>query len=85
MVRQEKESLTQQLLNTIKQKVSLSQELEAWQVSVCRAEKRLTTLFMTVHEGDVVSLICYPTGGHAVDDQSAGAAKGRGQTEGKGA
>uniref|UniRef100_A0A3P9CS27 BICD family-like cargo adapter 2 n=1 Tax=Maylandia zebra TaxID=106582 RepID=A0A3P9CS27_9CICH len=31
MVRQEKESLTQQLLNTIKQKVALSQELEAWQ------------------------------------------------------
>uniref|UniRef100_A0A3Q4GPJ7 BICD family-like cargo adapter 2 n=1 Tax=Neolamprologus brichardi TaxID=32507 RepID=A0A3Q4GPJ7_NEOBR len=30
-VRQEKESLTQQLLNTIKQKVALSQELEAWQ------------------------------------------------------
>lgn len=33
-VRQEKESLTQQLLNTIKQKVALSQELEAWQVCV---------------------------------------------------
>lgn len=31
-VRQEKESLTQQLLNTIKHKVALSQELEAWQV-----------------------------------------------------
>ncbi|KAM9332876.1 BICD family-like cargo adapter 2 isoform 1-T1 [Pholidichthys leucotaenia] len=31
MVRQEKESLTQQLLNTIKQKVAMSQELEAWQ------------------------------------------------------
>uniref|UniRef100_A0A8C7ZH43 BICD family-like cargo adapter 2 n=1 Tax=Oryzias sinensis TaxID=183150 RepID=A0A8C7ZH43_9TELE len=30
-VRQEKETLTQQLLNTIKQKVMLSQELEAWQ------------------------------------------------------
>lgn len=30
-VRQEKESLTQQLLNTIKQKVAMSQELEAWQ------------------------------------------------------
>lgn len=30
-VRQEKESLTNQLLNTIKQKVMLSQELEAWQ------------------------------------------------------
>eukprot|EP00066_Takifugu_rubripes_P006433 XP_003971221.1 PREDICTED: bicaudal D-related protein 2-like [Takifugu rubripes] len=30
-VRQEKESLTQQLLNTIKHKVALSQELEAWQ------------------------------------------------------
>ncbi|XP_019219714.1 BICD family-like cargo adapter 2 isoform X2 [Oreochromis niloticus] len=30
-VRQEKESLTQQLLNTIKQKVEMSQELEAWQ------------------------------------------------------
>ncbi|XP_011481820.1 BICD family-like cargo adapter 2 isoform X1 [Oryzias latipes] len=30
-VRQEKETLTQQLLNTIKQKVTLSQELEAWQ------------------------------------------------------
>lgn len=29
---QEKESLTQQLLNTIKQKVALSQELDAWQV-----------------------------------------------------
>lgn len=29
---QEKESLTQQLLNTIKHKVALSQELEAWQV-----------------------------------------------------
>lgn len=33
-VRQEKESLTQQLLNTIKQKVEMSQELEAWQVCV---------------------------------------------------
>ncbi|XP_033995606.1 BICD family-like cargo adapter 2 isoform X2 [Trematomus bernacchii] len=31
MVCQEKESLTQQLLNTIKHKVALSQELEAWQ------------------------------------------------------
>ncbi|XP_016897108.1 BICD family-like cargo adapter 2 [Cynoglossus semilaevis] len=30
-VRQEKDSLTQQLLNTIKHKVALSQELEAWQ------------------------------------------------------
>lgn len=30
-VRQEKESLTQQLLNTIKHKVALSQELDAWQ------------------------------------------------------
>lgn len=30
-VRQEKESLTNQLLNTIKQKVAMSQELEAWQ------------------------------------------------------
>ncbi|XP_069002519.1 BICD family-like cargo adapter 2 isoform X2 [Embiotoca jacksoni] len=30
-VRQEKESLTQQLLNTIKHKVTLSQELDAWQ------------------------------------------------------
>ncbi|XP_076024561.1 BICD family-like cargo adapter 2 isoform X2 [Genypterus blacodes] len=30
-VRQEKETLTQQLLNTIKQKVVLSQELDAWQ------------------------------------------------------
>ncbi|XP_020778555.1 BICD family-like cargo adapter 2 isoform X2 [Boleophthalmus pectinirostris] len=30
-VRQEKESLTNQLLNTIKHKVALSQELEAWQ------------------------------------------------------
>ncbi|XP_073335912.1 BICD family-like cargo adapter 2 isoform X1 [Pagrus major] len=30
-VRQEKETLTQQLLNTIKHKVALSQELEAWQ------------------------------------------------------
>ncbi|XP_012710713.2 BICD family-like cargo adapter 2 isoform X2 [Fundulus heteroclitus] len=30
-VRQEKDSLNQQLLNTIKQKVKLSQELEAWQ------------------------------------------------------
>lgn len=35
-VRQEKESLTQQLLNTIKHKVALSQELEAWQVRVFR-------------------------------------------------
>lgn len=34
-VRQEKESLTQQLLNTIKHKVVLSQELDAWQVSLC--------------------------------------------------
>lgn len=33
-VRQEKESLTQQLLNTIKHKVALSQELDAWQVSL---------------------------------------------------
>ncbi len=33
-VHQEKESLTQQLLNTIKHKVALSQELEAWQVSL---------------------------------------------------
>uniref|UniRef100_A0A667Y290 BICD family-like cargo adapter 2 n=1 Tax=Myripristis murdjan TaxID=586833 RepID=A0A667Y290_9TELE len=30
-VRQEKDSLTQQLLNTIKHKVALSQELDAWQ------------------------------------------------------
>ncbi|XP_029375381.1 BICD family-like cargo adapter 2 isoform X2 [Echeneis naucrates] len=30
-VRQEKETLTQQLLNTIKHKVALSQELDAWQ------------------------------------------------------
>ncbi|XP_056263533.1 BICD family-like cargo adapter 2 [Pseudoliparis swirei] len=30
-VQQEKESLTQQLLNTIKHKVAMSQELEAWQ------------------------------------------------------
>uniref|UniRef100_A0A3Q3XL81 BICD family-like cargo adapter 2 n=1 Tax=Mola mola TaxID=94237 RepID=A0A3Q3XL81_MOLML len=30
-MRQEKESLTQQLLNTIKHKVALSQELDAWQ------------------------------------------------------
>ncbi|XP_054482457.1 BICD family-like cargo adapter 2 isoform X1 [Anoplopoma fimbria] len=30
-VRQERESLTQQLLNTIKHKVALSQELEVWQ------------------------------------------------------
>ncbi|KAG7217283.1 hypothetical protein INR49_027827 [Caranx melampygus] len=30
-VRQEKDTLTQQLLNTIKQKVALSQELDAWQ------------------------------------------------------
>ncbi|KAM8835200.1 BICD family-like cargo adapter 2 isoform 2-T4 [Synchiropus picturatus] len=30
-VRQEKESLTQQLLNTIRHKVALSQELDAWQ------------------------------------------------------
>ncbi|KAF6725714.1 Bicaudal D-related protein 2 [Oryzias melastigma] len=30
-VRQEKETLTQQLLNTIKQKVAMSQELDAWQ------------------------------------------------------
>uniref|UniRef100_A0A3B3CL11 BICD family-like cargo adapter 2 n=2 Tax=Oryzias melastigma TaxID=30732 RepID=A0A3B3CL11_ORYME len=30
-VRQEKETLTQQLLNTIKQKVVMSQELDAWQ------------------------------------------------------
>lgn len=33
-VRQEKESLTQQLLNTIKHKVALSQELDAWQVGL---------------------------------------------------
>ncbi|XP_051793161.1 BICD family-like cargo adapter 2 isoform X2 [Acanthochromis polyacanthus] len=31
MVRQEKETLTQQLLNTIQHKVALSQELDAWQ------------------------------------------------------
>lgn len=30
-VRQEKDTLTQQLLNTIKHKVLLSQELDAWQ------------------------------------------------------
>ncbi|CAG00496.1 unnamed protein product [Tetraodon nigroviridis] len=34
-VRQEKDSLTQQLLNTIKHKVALSQELDAWQVRPC--------------------------------------------------
>lgn len=34
-IRQEKETLTQQLLNTIKHKVKLSQELDAWQVSLC--------------------------------------------------
>lgn len=38
-VRQEKETLTQQLLNTIKHKVALSQELEAWQVSLFRDVK----------------------------------------------
>uniref|UniRef100_A0A8C5HLS9 BICD family-like cargo adapter 2 n=1 Tax=Gouania willdenowi TaxID=441366 RepID=A0A8C5HLS9_GOUWI len=52
-VRQEKESLTQQLLNTIKQKVSLSQELDAWQedmrLVICqqvqqREEERLKEL-----------------------------------------
>ncbi|XP_059912946.1 BICD family-like cargo adapter 2 isoform X2 [Gadus macrocephalus] len=31
VIQQEKESLTQQLMNTIKHKVALSQELEAWQ------------------------------------------------------
>lgn len=40
-VRQEKETLTQQLLNTIKHKVALSQELEAWQVSLLRDVKSL--------------------------------------------
>ena len=34
-LRQEKESLTQQLLNTIKHKVALSQEVDAWQVRLC--------------------------------------------------
>lgn len=38
-VRQEKDTLTQQLLNTIKHKVLLSQELDAWQVSLCRDVK----------------------------------------------
>ncbi|XP_038129918.1 BICD family-like cargo adapter 2 isoform X2 [Cyprinodon tularosa] len=33
-VHQEKDLLTQQLLNTIKQKVKLTQELDAWQVSL---------------------------------------------------
>lgn len=41
-VRQEKESLTQQLLNTIKHKVALSQELEAWQVGPSAVK---TTIF----------------------------------------
>lgn len=31
-VRQEKDLLTHQLLNTIRHKVALSQELDAWQV-----------------------------------------------------
>lgn len=39
-VRQEKESLTQQLLNTIKHKVALSQELDAWQVWLCVSSNR---------------------------------------------
>lgn len=42
-VRQEKESLTQQLLNTIKHKVALSQELEAWQVGRSAVK---TTIFV---------------------------------------
>lgn len=34
MARQERDALNQQLLNTIKHKVALSQEVESWQVGV---------------------------------------------------
>lgn len=46
-VRQEKESLTQQLLNTIKHKVALSQELDAWQVWWCVFQQFSCSLLLT--------------------------------------
>lgn len=80
MVRQEKESLTQQLLNTIKHKVALSQELDAWQVTVCRDIKefcRQTEYCFSIWTFDLVA------GGHEVGNQSTGAAKGGGEKEGQ--
>lgn len=48
-VRQEKESLTQQLLNTIQHKVVLSQELDAWQVGLCSSIKNSTVYLQATH------------------------------------
>lgn len=75
-VRQEKESLTQQLLNTIKHKVALSQELDAWQVRRCVFQQFSCSLLLT---GSLVGV----AGGHAVGDQPTGAAEGGGEEEGE--
>lgn len=90
-VRQEKESLTQQLLNTIKHKVVLSQELDAWQVSLCAGIWNSKWSFLAHFKSlSVQGEYCFSTwtfhlvaGGHAAGDQSAGAAEGGGETEGK--
>lgn len=73
-VRQEKESLTQQLLNTIKHKVALSQELEAWQVGPSAVKQRSFS-FGNWALGGVA-------GGHALGDQPTGAAEGGGEEAG---
>lgn len=79
-MRQEKESLTQQLLNTIQHKVALSQELDAWQVSVSVVcDTRLAHKRIRPSEPFV------SVGGHATGDQSTGAAEGGGAAEGAGA
>ena len=72
-VRQEKESLTQQLLNTIKHKVVLSQELDAWQVGLRMQEfnKNQNDPLTATH------CVCLGAGGHASGDQAAGAAAAR--------
>lgn len=74
-VRQEKESLTQQLLNTIKHKVALSQELEAWQVGPSAVKQRSFSIGNWAWGG--------VAGGHALGDQPTGAAEGGGEEEGE--
>lgn len=55
-VRQEKESLTQQLLNTIKHKVALSQELDAWQVRLSGYSERSGNNILVCQLGPFVPL-----------------------------
>lgn len=80
---QEKDSLNHQLFNTIKQKMVLSQELEAWQVIL----HDLLIIFKTVWCMSGVRLSTWifhlVVGGHAASDQWAGASKGGGEKERK--